>query len=188
MLRKKMINECPIQCRHERCKDKWSVNVTQAPKTSAEVQNGNFSPPTKDRWNAFWTFWFKIFHFFFLLTLFFSGGCVDESQACDGVKPLCREDKYIDTLQTYCRATCEFCTPDETSSEAKPGQENYFWSNTKLLRFQNNLIFWLNLIHHLTNFFAVDNSGACVNQYDNCEGMKFLCNDSSNEYSARWVW
>ena len=40
MLRDRMINECPIQCRHERCKDKWAVNVTQAPKTDAEVQNG----------------------------------------------------------------------------------------------------------------------------------------------------
>jgi hypothetical protein len=119
MLRDRMINECPIQCRHERCKDKWAVNVTQAPKTDAEVQNG---------------------------------GCVDESQACDGVKPLCREDKYIDTLQTYCRATCEFCKPNETTDAAKP----------------------------------VENGGACVNQYDNCEGMKFLCNDSSNEYSGRY--
>ena len=41
MLRDRMLNECPIQCRHERCKDKWAVNVTKAPVTSDEVQNGD---------------------------------------------------------------------------------------------------------------------------------------------------
>ena len=41
MLRDRMINECPIQCRHERCKAKWAVNVTKAPVTSDEVQNGD---------------------------------------------------------------------------------------------------------------------------------------------------
>ena len=94
------------------------------------------------------------------------GGCVDESQACDGVKPLCREDKYIDTLQTYCRATCEFCKPNETTDVAKPGTCDL------KLQFSNLPI-------------LVESGGACVNQYDNCEGMKFLCNDSSNEYSGR---
>ena len=113
MLRDRMINECPIQCRHERCKDKWAVNVTQAPKTDAEVQNGKDDSLT---WNAFLAGFVLNVKLTILL-----GGCVDESQACDGVKPLCREDKYIDTLQTYCRATCEFCKPNETTNVAKPG-------------------------------------------------------------------
>ena len=53
MLRDRMINECPIQCRHERCKDKWAVNVTQAPKTSAEVQNGKKQIDSLNLRNAF---------------------------------------------------------------------------------------------------------------------------------------
>lgn len=62
-----------------------------------------------------------------VLNVLLKGGCVDESQACDGVKPLCREDKYIDTLQTYCRATCEFCKPNENNDAAQPGTyKNHF--------------------------------------------------------------
>lgn len=58
---------------------------------------------------------------------------------------------------------------------------------TRTMTLPNQVLIKTTLMSKVLNSLSkkVENGGACVNQYDNCEGMKFLCNDSSNEYSGR---
>jgi len=47
--------------------------------------------------------------------------CVDASMACSGVTELCQKDDFKDTLETYCKQTCGFCTVDAV--DPRDGEE-----------------------------------------------------------------
>ena len=41
--------------------------------------------------------------------------------ACSGVTELCQKDDFKDTLETYCKQTCGFCTVD--GADTRDGEE-----------------------------------------------------------------